>query len=53
METKVYEMDVGWKSAIRELWTEKGGIVAVAFDGKFLGLQCMDFSFKFYNTETK
>lgn len=32
---------------------DKSVIVSGDFDGKFIGFQCLDFNYKFYNTETK
>lgn len=53
MEKKIYEVDL-INNKIKELWAEKTEkIVAADFDGKFIGFQCLDFNFKFFNTETK
>jgi hypothetical protein len=52
MENKIYEMDLV-NNSIKELWVGKSPIVSADFDGKFIGFQCLDSSYRFFNTETR
>ena len=51
MEKGLYRMDLS-ANTINQVLAEQSIIVSATWDGKFIGFQCKDGSYKFFNTQT-
>ena len=49
--SKIYEIDLK-RNRINEVYEEKDGMVAADSSGKFIGFQCSNFVYKFFNMQT-